>query len=167
MTNRFSSKLTRKKKDRKMETKLNNTQYITKFYHSQLPDECFDAEIAAKKSKEHGKNYPARSWMKPEKVVKKILRLQKFKRTTTAKIFKMVDGTLDETVLAEGTVTCHPNDSYIKSHGRFFAFRDAIAKATVEDIKKNQTRMMESYVAQCSISQELFATIALESLRQK
>lgn len=150
-----------------METKFNKTQYITKFYHSQLPDECFDEEKAQKTAKELGKPYAARSWMKVEAVVRKLLRLQKFNRTTTAKIFKMVDGKLDETVLAEGTVICHPNDSYIKAFGRFYAFRKALETTTHDDLKKNQFRMMTSYINQCHVSPELFATIALESLRGK
>lgn len=150
-----------------METKLNNTRYITKFYHSQLPDDCFDEEKAQKKSKEDNKPYAIRSFMKLEKIVRKILRSKNFNRTTTAKIFKMVDGKLDETVLAEGTVTCHPNDSYIKSFGRFYAFRKALETTTHDDLKKNQFRMMTSYINQCHVSPELFATIALESLRGK
>lgn len=150
-----------------METKLNNVRYITKFFHTQLPDEVFDAELAKKKEIETKEKKSPRSFMKPLLIVKKILRQKKFKRITEAKIYAFVDGKLSETPIAVGTVTCHPNDSYIKSFGRFYAFRNALETSTDETIVKNRFRFMQSYINQCHISAELFATIALESLRGK
>ncbi len=150
-----------------METKINNTRYITKFYHTQLPDYIFDNEKALEKSKETGKKMSERSYMKPEAVTKKLLRQNKFKRTTSVKIFTFADGKLSETPVAEGTVTCHPNDDYIKSYGRFFAFRNALENTTDETISKNRFRMMQSYCQECHVPQELFAIIALEQVRQR
>ena len=150
-----------------METKINNTRYITKFYHTALPEYIFDNQKALEKSKETGKKFSERSYMKPEAVTKKILRQNKFKRTTSVKIFTFADGKLSETPVAEGSVTCHPNDDYVKSFGRFYAFRNALENTTDETIFKNRFRMLQSYIQECHVPQELFATVALEQLRGK
>ena len=150
-----------------METKINNTRYITKFYHTQLPDYIFDNVLAEKKCLEMGKKVSERSYMKPEAVTKKLLRQNKFKRTTSVKIFTFADGKLSETPVAEGSVTCHPNDDYVKSFGRFYAFRNALENTTDETISKNRFRMLQSYIQECHVPQELFATVALEGHRTR
>ena len=134
-------------------------RYITKFYHTSLPDEVFDNDRAVKENK------PIRSYMKPLAVVKSILRKSKFKRNTTVKIFEFVDGKLSETPVAEGVVTCHPNDDYIKSYGRFYAFRNALETTKDETLIRNRSRMLMSYIDQCYIPKDLFTTIALERVR--
>lgn len=150
-----------------METKINNKRYITKFFHTPLPDSVFDTEAAKKKSEETKSETNVRSFMKPLNIIKRILRQSKFKRTTTAKIYTFENGTLSDEPIAEGVVTCHPNDSYVKSHGRFYAFRNALENATDETITKNRFRMMMSYANQCHIPNDLFVNVALESLRGK
>ena len=163
----IGNNFTKKERETKMETKINNTRYITKFFHTQLPDSVFDPEKAKERSDETGVETNVRSFMKPLNVIRKILRHSKFKRTTTAKIYTFENGVLSAEPVAEGSVTCHPNDSYIKSFGRFYAFRSALENSTDETIVKNRSRMMLSYANQCHIPMDLFVQIALESLRTK
>lgn len=132
-----------------MQTVINGKTYITKFFYTQIPDSYF------------------KKVSKDSSVVIRGEQRKRFKksRTTTAKVYEMVAGELEQ--IAEASVKSFQKDVYVKAVGRKLAFLKVLETSSLKPFAET---FVDSFEEQCQRSQRYDVSNLLhrpsESVRQ-